>query len=124
MGKFEKGNTKGKKFTTGEEQTEVAKRGGIASGKARHEYKEMRIIAKQILKVLATEGDKSNLKKLGLTEDVVEGATKNDVVVAAQVAKACAGDTRAAAWLRDTLGETEIKIQTEETPTIIVDLND
>lgn len=42
MGKFEKGNTIGNRFKANAEQTEIAKRGGIASGEARRRVRSLK----------------------------------------------------------------------------------
>lgn len=83
---------------TKEEQREIARQGGIASGKARREQKTMREWAKVFgaipVKVKAQDGTEVESTTLGS-------------IVAVQMQKATKGDTKAAKFVSDLLGETK-----------------
>lgn len=87
-------------FTTDQNRDEAAKngrQGGIASGQARREQKTMREWAKVFgaipVKVKAQDGTDVDTTTLGN-------------IVAAQMQKATRGDTKAAKFIADLLGET------------------
>ena len=83
---------------TKDEQKEIARQGGIASGKARREQKTMREWAKVFgaipVKVKAQDGTEVESTTLGS-------------IVAVQMQKATKGDTKAAKFVSDLLGETK-----------------
>lgn len=83
---------------TKDEQKEIARQGGIASGKARREQKTMREWAKIFgaipVKVKAQDGTEVESTTLGS-------------IVAVQMQKATKGDTKAAKFVSDLLGETK-----------------
>lgn len=56
MAKFEKGNKQGRKFQKGEEQSKLAKLGGIASQKKQHETKMLREVALEKLNEMLDNG--------------------------------------------------------------------
>ena len=88
---------------TKEEQREIARKGGIASGKARKERKTL----KEELLLLLSEGDTQ--KKVSL----------------AVLQKALDGDIQAFNTIRDTIGEKPTdKIEADLSTTIRVDLED
>ena len=80
-----------------EEARELGRQGGIASGKARREQKTMRewarIFGAVPVTIKAQDGTDVNTTTLGN-------------VVAAQLQKATRGDTKAAKFIADLLGET------------------
>ena len=91
---------------TKEEQKAIARMGGIASGKARREKKKMRETLEMLLSMPL------NNKKAVDVEDVRSFAAlkgKNisvqDAMLIAQVQKAMKGDTQAAVYVRDTIGQ-------------------
>ena len=91
---------------TSEELRERAQKGGIASGKARREKKMMRETLEMLLSMPL------NNKKAVDVEDVRSFAAlkgKNisvqDAMLIAQVQKAMKGDTQAAVYVRDTIGQ-------------------
>lgn len=91
---------------TSEELRDRAQKGGIASGKARREKKMMRETLEMLLSMPL------NNKKAVDVEDVRSFAAlkgKNisvqDAMLIAQVQKAMKGDTQAAVYVRDTIGQ-------------------
>lgn len=99
-------NEQNLKTPSASEARERGKKGGIASGKARREKK----LFKETLENLLTMSLKSG--KDVAVEDVQHFAAikgKNisvqDAILIAQVQKAMKGDTRAAEYVRDTIGE-------------------
>ena len=91
------------KRTKGEAK-KISQKGGIASGVARRAKKAMRDMLKEILELPASEAIKANpaMKAvLGGKADV----TNADAVLVGQVLAAVKGNTNAAAFIRDTIGE-------------------
>lgn len=83
-----------------EERTESARRAGKASVEARRKYRRQRDLARQILSARVPDKDlAARLRELGMED------TYGAAVVFAQAAKATGGDTEAARYLRDTIGE-------------------
>ena len=80
-----------------EEAKELGRKGGIASGQTRREQKTMREWAKIFgaipVKVKTPDGKEADTTTLG-------------AIVAAQMAKATRGDTKAAKYVSELLGET------------------
>ena len=108
---------------TKEEQREITKKGGIASGKARREKKLMRETARSILAMTMNEGMADDISSI---ESIAEASGKNltvrDQVIIAQVFKALNGDTKAAEFIRDTIGEKpsiEMLAQIQQPPVMI-----
>ena len=88
MAKFEEGNTIGNRFKANEEQTEIARKGGKASGESRRKAKSI----KEDIKIL-------------LEMEQKEGRTGAENVAVGQYNKAIKGDTAAAKFLAEMLGE-------------------
>ena len=93
MAKFEEGNDLGQKFRAGEEQSEIAKKGGKASGESRRKAKSI----KEAIKIL-------------LEMEQKEGRTGAENVAVGQYNKAIKGDTAAAKFLAEMLGEYKQKV--------------
>lgn len=87
---------------TKNEQREIAKSGGVASGEARRKKKLMREIAQAMLNGALPE---SMLNEYGLEP----GTTGGTAIMLAQIGKALTGDTRAAEFVRDTAGEKPVQ---------------
>lgn len=116
------------RFRTGEQQVEIARKGGIASGEARRRKKTMRETAQMVLDMQipnAAKELKAKLKVMGLSE---EDFTYQAAVMVAIINQAMKGNTKAAAFLRDTVGENpalelkerELELQ-EETGSTLAD---
>lgn len=78
------------------------KKGGVASGKARRERRDMQKRIQDMFDMTLQKG------KEGQFNNLAEANGKNlsvmDAILLKQVQKALKGDTRAAEWLRDTAG--------------------
>lgn len=88
---------------TAEECKQNGKKGGIASGKARRDKKEMRELVQEILNMNVRSGKAEDFQNLA--ESKGKNITVNQALVLAQVKKAMSGDTRAVEFLRDTAGQ-------------------
>ena len=75
---------------TEDEQRELAKRGGKASGKARRRKKEL----KELLELALSQ-----------PSEIVDGEDNYTAITAALIQKAIQGDTKAYEVIRDTLGQ-------------------
>lgn len=91
---------------TKDEQKRIARKGGIASGKARREKKLMRETLDMLLSMPIKNG------KLADVDDIRSFAAlkgKNisvqEAIMIAQIQKAMKGDTKAAEYVRDTIGQ-------------------
>ena len=93
------------RFRTGEQQVEIARKGGIASGEARRRKKAMRDTAKMMMDMAIPDNLKqlkAKLKAMGVDE---EDITYQAAVMVGVINQAIKGNTRAASFLRDTMGE-------------------
>ena len=89
---------------TPSELRENGRKGGVTSGQRRREKRNMRETLKELLSLPAADTVKNNpaMKAvLGETEDVTNAC----VVLAGQILAAVKGNTNAAAFIRDTIGE-------------------
>lgn len=101
------------RFRTGEQQVEIARRGGIASGEARRRKKTMKETAKMLLDMEipdAAKELKAKLKVMGISE---EDFTYQSAVMVGILNQAMKGNTKAAAFLRDTVGENPMLMEEE-----------
>ena len=101
------------RFRTGEQQAETARRGGIASGEARRRKKTMKETAKMLLDMEipdAAKELKAKLKVMGISE---EDFTYQSAVMVGILNQAMKGNTKAAAFLRDTVGENPMLMEEE-----------
>lgn len=89
---------------TKEEQREVARKGGIASGKARRRKRAMKDIISTFGKEDAPETVVAKLIQLGMLEKG-ESCTMDEALILAQYGKALSGNTKAAEFVRDTNGQ-------------------
>ena len=93
------------RFQAGEKQAEIARKGGIASGEARRRKKAMRDTAKMMMDMTIPDSLKqlkAKLKAMGVDE---EDITYQAAVMVGVINQAIKGNTRAASFLRDTMGE-------------------
>lgn len=93
------------RFRTGEQQVEVARKGGIASGEARRRKKAMRDTAKMLLDMQIPKAAKELKQKLAVMGVSEEDFTYQTAVMVGVINQAMKGNTKAAAFLRDTVGE-------------------
>ena len=87
------------------EQREIAKKGGIASGKARKEKKAMKDTLETLLKMPLEAGravDLEGIKSIAAIKG--KNITVQEAIMLAQIKKAIKGDTKAAEYIRDTSG--------------------
>lgn len=87
---------------TAEEQREIARKGGIASGEARRAKKELREIAEQMLELAVNAGETGDLEFINDSNKNLTAAQK---IILEQIVKALKGDTKAAEFVRDTAGQ-------------------
>lgn len=93
------------RFRTGEQQVETARKGGIASGEARRRKKAMRDTAKMLLDMQVPKAAKELKQKLAVMGISEEDFTYQTAVMVGVINQAMKGNTKAAAFLRDTVGE-------------------
>ena len=87
-------NAEATQFRAGAKQVEIARRGGLASGRAKREKKSMAQMATMMLESAMTEKSKAAIK--GLCKDIPEGdITVQSAVVAGQIKAAINGNTAA-----------------------------
>lgn len=106
------------RFRTGEQQVETARRGGIASGEARRRKKTMRETAKMLLDMQIPSAARELQKKLKLIGISEDDFTYQSAVMVGILNQAMKGNTKAAAFLRDTVGENPLLVQEEESSTL------
>lgn len=91
---------------TKEEQRAIARKGGIASGKARREKKLMRETLDVLLSMPMKNGkfaDVESIRSFAALKG--KNISVQDAILIAQVQKAMKGDTKAAEYVRDTIGQ-------------------
>lgn len=104
---------------TKEERIEIAKAGGIASGKARRRRKQIKEDLEMILSLPIKNGRiKDQLKALGIED---EEMTNQMAMTIALWQKAIKGDVSAFNSLRDTVGEKPVDVQQVQEVPIIKD---
>lgn len=98
-------NSKDTQFRTGDEQVETAKKGGIASGKARREKRAMKDTLAELLAMPLENNALDNLEEIqSLAETNGRNISVQEAIMLAQIRKAIEGDTKAAEYVRDTSG--------------------
>ena len=91
---------------TKEEQRAVAKMGGIASGKVRREKKAMKETLETLLSMPLKNGQEADLEEIqSLAATKGKNITVQEAIMLAQIQKAMKGDTKAAEYVRDTIGQ-------------------
>lgn len=81
----------------------MGRRGGIASGKAKRERRQMREVAQALLDLPVEQGPAEGYQSLA--EGVRRNVTVSERIVMAAVREALDGNVRAAEFVRDTAGE-------------------
>lgn len=96
-------NGEATQFRTGEEQVEIARQGGIASGKARREKKSLRMLA-EMLVGLEIKGKKNQqvLEALGIPEEEWNHKT---LCVLGMIKEAEKGNVKAFEKVQELIGE-------------------
>lgn len=91
---------------TKDEQKAIARKGGIASGKARREKKKMRETLDILLAMPMKDGKYADVESIrNFAALKGKNITVQDAIMIAQVQKAMKGDTKAAEYIRDTMGQ-------------------
>lgn len=99
---------------TKEEQQRIATKGGIASGKARKQRKLMQEVANNILNMPLKDGTIDEIRNLAEVRGL--NITVQEAILISMVKKALKGDSKAAAYVRDTAGQmptSNIEVKTE-----------
>ena len=99
---------------TESERREMARKGGIASGKARKQKKLMSEVANDILQLPLKSGTVDEIKNLAEVRGL--NITVQEAILISMVKKALKGDPKAAAYVRDTAGQmptNNIELKTE-----------
>ena len=105
-------------FKSGEEAANAGRRGGIASGKAKKVRKTFRESLKILLSGHIEKGSKlyldtkKQMKSLGISGE----PTGQDLIDLGVFRKAMKGDTFAASFIRDTIGEKPVESYEDLTP--------
>lgn len=108
---------------TKSEQREIAKKGGIESGKIRREKKQMKEIVNDLFsKPVTNQKIIDKLKTLGYKDDEI---TNQIAITSSAFFKALKGDIKAMEFLRDTAGQKpKDEIAIVEVPKILDDISD
>ena len=107
-----------------EEAEKLGRAGGIASGKARREKKNMQELAKIILNMSLQSGEVHSVEDIQNLSDIKgKNLTVDQAILLKQVEKALKGDLQSASFIRDTSGQKPIdKVETTEVPKIVDDV--
>lgn len=97
------------------------KNGGIASGKVRREKKKFKETLELLLSMAMKNGADVSVEDIQSFADLNgKNITVQDAILIAQVEKAMTGDTKAAEYVRDTIGENpSVKVEAD----VDMDLN-
>ena len=106
-------NNEQSRFRTGEEQVAIAKKGGIASGKARREKRTWRQIAEELGKMKITNAKQLQSVKEFFGE-LTGDATHDDAVIAKAYIEAANGNIQASRFIADIKGEIIEKHEVEQ----------
>ena len=107
---------------TPEQRSELGRRGGVASGKARRRHRELRLILRELLAAPLTDDEQVSEALTGLGLE----ATQEAALMLAAVRKGKKGDTDALRFIRDTLGEKPtdaVELAVQSKPVRALDLN-
>ena len=89
-----------------EEAKKNGQLGGIASGKARRERKAMKETLETLLSMPLKNGQEADLDEIqSLAATKGKNITVQEAIMLAQIQKAMKGDTKAAEYVRDTIGQ-------------------
>ena len=88
------------------EQREIARKGGIASGKARKEKKALKETLETLLAMPMKNGKSIDVEEIQSIAAVKgKNITMQEAIMVAMLNKAAKGDVRAAEYVRDTIGQ-------------------
>ena len=99
-------NNEETRFRAGKEQVEIARQGGIASGKASRERKRAKDILETFLAMPLKKRATADIEKI-MAFELLKGKniTVNEAIQLRQVQNALNGDLPSAIYIRDTVGE-------------------
>lgn len=110
---FEKGRSS-------EEAAESGRKGGIASGVARRQAKDLRNLALAILEMPIKEGDIDEITSLASVKG--KNMTTSQAMILSQVRRAIEGDSKAFEVIRDTAGQKPIeKVEVSKPDSEVID---
>ena len=93
-------------FKSGRKAAENGKKCGIASGKAKREKKAMKETVETLLSMQLKSGKAADVETIrNLAALKGKNVTVQEAIMLAQIQKAMKGDTRAAEYVRDTIGQ-------------------
>jgi hypothetical protein len=96
---------------TTEEQREIAKKGGIASVKARRERKAFKETLELLLNMPLYDGKKQSINSIKSFANIKgKNITTHEAMLIAQVQKAMKGDNQSITFIRDTIGEKPVEM--------------
>jgi hypothetical protein len=96
---------------TTEEQREIAKKGGIASVKARREKKAFKETLELLLNMPLYDGKKQSINSIKSFANIKgKNITTREAMLIAQVQKAMKGDNQSITFIRDTIGEKPVEM--------------
>lgn len=88
------------------EQREIARKGGIASGKARREKRALKDTLEELLAMPMKDGKSANIDDIKSIAGVKgKNITMQEAIMLSMLDKAVKGDVRAAEYVRDTIGQ-------------------
>lgn len=116
-------NSEDTKFRSGGEAVENGKKGGIASGKARREKKELKELLELLLSMPMKSGRGADFEKIKNFSDLKnQNINVQEAILIAQVQKAMKGDTRAAEMIMDrAYGKAEAKVEVSTADASVMD---
>lgn len=110
---FEKGRSS-------EEAAESGRKGGIASGVARRQAKDLRNLALAILEMPIKEGDIDEITSLASVKG--KNMTTSQAMILSQVRRAIEGDSKAFEVIRDTAGQKPVdKVEISKPDSEVID---
>lgn len=110
-------NGEAHKFRAGEEQARIAKKGGVASGRARRQKRTLSDIAKMIADNPAPDAARRKLELIGIE---AEDASNNAVIVASVYSKAVKGNMQAVEKWEQLVADTKADDGVYELPARVI----
>ena len=110
-------NGEAHKFRAGEEQARIAKKGGVASGRARRQKRTLSDLAKMIADNPAPDAARRKLELIGIE---AEDASNNAVIVASVYSKAVKGNMQAVEKWEQLVADTKADDEVYELPARVI----
>lgn len=107
---------------TPEERRECGKKGGIASGETKRKKKALKERLEILLEMPMKQGREADIEAIrNFAALKGKNITVQDAMMLAQIQKALKGDTQAAVFIRDTVGQNPAtRVEMEVEPVVIV----